>query len=84
MLSALDSSFVSCCSMSAVLRVVARSFIQARNIYRGRENSLSAMMLMMTMILLIGDVVTCLDISLLSEKYGVKSSCEVVYEVDVC
>ena len=69
---------------SAVLRVVARSFIQARNIYRGRENSLSAMMLMTTMLLLIGDVVTCLDISLLSEKYDVKVISEVVDEVDIC
>ena len=41
-------------------------------------------MLMMTMLLLIGDVVTCSDISLLSEKYGVKVIIEVVDEVDVC
>ena len=35
---------------------------------------------MMTMLLLIGDVVTCSDISLLSEKYGVKVISEVVDE----
>ena len=93
MLSALDSSFTSCCSIvqfyellldSVVLRVVARSFIQVRNIYRGRENSLSAMMLMMTMLLLIVDVVTCSDISLLSEKYDVEVIIEVIDEIDVC
>ena len=42
------------------------------------------MMLMMTMLLLIGDVVTCLDISLLSEKYGVTVIIKVVDEVDIC
>ena len=36
------------------------------------------------MLLLIGDVVTCSDISLPSEKYGVKVIIEVVDEVDVC
>ena len=39
---------------------------------------------MTTMLLLIGDVVTCLDISLLGEKYDVKVIIEVVDEVDVC
>ena len=38
----------------------------------------------MTMLLLIGDVVTCFDISLLSEKYGVEVIIEVIDEVDVC
>ena len=38
----------------------------------------------MTMLLLIGDVVTCFDISLLSEKYGVEVIIAVVAEVDVC
>ena len=36
------------------------------------------------MLLLIGDVVTCSDISLLSEKYGVQIISEVVDEIDVC
>ena len=39
---------------------------------------------MTTMLLLIGDVVTYLDISLLIEKYGVEVIVEVVGEVDVC
>ena len=42
------------------------------------------MMLMMTMLIPIGDVVTCSDISLLIEKYGVKVIIIVVDEVDVC
>ena len=41
-------------------------------------------MLMMTLLFLIGDVITCFDISLLSEKYGVEVIIEVVSEVDVC
>ena len=39
---------------------------------------------MTTMLLLIGDVVTCLNTSLLIEKYGVEVIIEVVDEVDVC
>ena len=38
----------------------------------------------MTMLLLIGDVVTRFDISLLSEKYGVEIIMEVVDEINVC
>ena len=41
------------------------------------------MMSMMTMLLLIGDVVTCSDISLLIEKYGIKVVIMVVDEVEV-
>ena len=42
------------------------------------------MMLMMTTLIPIDDVVTCSDISLLIEKYGIKVIIIVVDEVDVC
>ena len=42
------------------------------------------MMLMMTTFLLIGNVITYSDISLMSEKYDVKVINEVVDEADVC